>query len=116
MKEATESLGLKSLGEDMWIQSQINIDLHADSSAAIGICRRSRIGKVRHLATAQLWVQEKLRNKELKLFKVLGSENPADLLTKHVSRDCVDYYIAKMRTYRHDGRPTMAPQLQTTSD
>ena len=96
----------------MRIQDQIGIDLHADSSAAIGICRRSGIGKVRHLATAQLWVQEKLRNKELRLFKVLGTENPADLLTKHVSRECVDYYMSQMHTYRQEGRSLAAPQLQ----
>ena len=95
VKGATESLGLRSLGEDMRIQDHIVIDLHADSSAAIGICRRSGIGKVRHLAIAQLWVQEKLRNKELNLFKVLGTENPADLLTKHVPRDSCDYYLHK---------------------
>ena len=116
VKGATEALGLRSLGEDMRIQSEIGIDLHADSSAAIGICRRSGIGKVRHLATAQLWVQEKLRNKELRLYKVLGTENPADLLTKHVSREFVDNYIAKMSTYRSEGRSETAPQLQKDSE
>ena len=116
VKGVAEALGLKSLGEDMRIQDHIAIDLHADSSAAIGICRRSGIGKVRHLATAQLWVQEKLKNKELKLYKVLGTENPADLLTKHVPRESVDYYIAKMHTYRGEGRPTTAPHLHANCD
>ena len=96
----------------MRIQDHIVIDLHADSPAAIGIYRRSGIGKVRHVAIAQLWVQEKLRNKELNLFKVLGTENPADLLTKHVPRDSCDYYLEKMQTHRCTGRSVMAPQLQ----
>ena len=87
VKGATEALGLRSLGEDLRIQDKIVIDLHADSSAAIGICRRSGIGKVRNIATAQPWVQEKLRNKELNLFKVLGTEKPADLFTQHVPRE-----------------------------
>ena len=49
--------------------------MHADSSAAIGICKRTGIGKVRHLATGQLWVQERLRAGAFQLFKVLGQEN-----------------------------------------
>ena len=53
-----------------------------DASAAIGICRRAGIGRVRHLAVAQLWVQEQLRMGTVRLFKVKGEENVADILTK----------------------------------
>jgi hypothetical protein len=56
--------------------------VHADSAAAIGICRRSGIGRARHLAVGQLWVQEKLREGCLCLHKVGGRANPVDLLTK----------------------------------
>ena len=82
VKGAGEALGLQSLGRDLKIDMGIRI--HADSSAAVGICRRSGIGKVRHLAVGQLWVQERLRNRDFSLFKVAGSANPADALTKHL--------------------------------
>ena len=39
----------------------MKLEVHADSAAAIGIGRRSGIGRVRPLAVGQLWVQEKLR-------------------------------------------------------
>ncbi len=46
----SEALGLQSVARDLGVEVQPEV--HADSSAAIGICRRSGIGKVRHLAVA----------------------------------------------------------------
>ena len=47
VKGATEALGLRSLAQDIGMGT-IDIHLHADSSAAIGICNRTGIGKVSH--------------------------------------------------------------------
>ena len=58
VKAATEGIGLQSLARDLGID--LSLQLYADSSAAIGICRRAGIGKVRHLAVGQPWVQERL--------------------------------------------------------
>ena len=38
-------------------------------------------------------MQEKVRSRELELFKVLGSKNPADVLTKHVPRETLDHHL-----------------------
>ena len=113
MKGATEALGLRSLAQDMGINDKVDICLYADSSAAIGICRRTGIGKVRHLATGQLWIQEKIRHGDLSFFKVLGTDNPADLFTKHVPRESADKYLETMSASREMGRADTAPQLQT---
>ena len=107
VKGATEALGLKSLSADLGWDS--GLKLHADSSAAIGICKRSGIGRVRHLATGQLWVQERLRNGDFALFKVLGAKNPADMLTKHVPRETLDTHLAFAELHREAGRAETAP-------
>ena len=52
-----------------------------DASAAIGIIRRTGLGKVRHLNTSWVWVQEKEASSELQYHKVKGSESSADLCT-----------------------------------
>ena len=57
--------------------------MFSDAVAAIGIARRRGAGKIRHLDCTDLWIQEQLRGNELSLNKILGTENPADLLTKH---------------------------------
>ncbi len=72
----SEALGLQSVARDFGVE--LDPEVHADSSAAIGICRRCGIGKIRHLAVAQLWVQDLVRAKECRLHKVLGTQSPAD--------------------------------------
>ena len=109
VKGAGEGLGLQSLAVDLGLS--LSFELHADSSAAIGICRRSGIGRVRHLAVGQLWVQEKLREGAFKLFKVAGSENVADVLTKNLARDLLDKHLAAMGVMRAEGRAASAPMV-----
>ena len=109
VKGSAEALGLQSLALDLGLQ--VNVRVYADSSAAIGICRRSGIGKVRHLAVGQLWIQEKVRSGEIALYKVVGTENPADALTKHVPRETADQHMWTMRLIREHGRAESAPQI-----
>ena len=104
-----EGFGLQSLAKDLGLE--MSLALHADSSAAVGICKRSGIGRVRHLAVGQFWVQERLRAGDFKLFKISGVENPADLLTKHLSREMVDRRLVAMSLFRADGRAASAPKV-----
>ena len=55
-----------------------------DASAAMGIAQRKGLGRVRHIDTQTLWVQEAVRGKRVGLEKVEGTKNPADLMTKAV--------------------------------
>ena len=74
VKGTTEALGIQAWGRDLGLD--MTVRMHADSAAAIGICRRSGIGRVRYLAVGQLWVQEGLRRGDFELYKVLGAHNP----------------------------------------
>ena len=65
-KAAAEALGIQSVLSDFGVS--VKIEIHSDATAAIGICKRQGLGRVRHLATADLWVQQKVRSRELKLF------------------------------------------------
>ena len=47
----------------------------------------------------------------LKLFKVCGADNPADLLTKHLGRDVVDKHLETMSIMRAEGRAASAPTV-----
>ena len=77
---ASISLGLQSVAHDLGFDWPI--ELRADASAAIGICRRRGLGKVRHLHTADLWVQDRLKSGDFALRKTPGSQNIADMMTK----------------------------------
>ena len=104
-----EGLGAQSVARDLGLE--LDVKVFADSSAAIGICSRSGLGRVRHLAVGQLWVQERVRLGEIKLGKVLGTDNPADLLTKFLSRPQIQQHVATMGGKFIDGRAASAPAL-----
>ena len=107
VKGVAEGLGAQALAADMGLDLALSV--HADSSAAIGICRRSGIGRVRHLAVGQLWVQAHLRAGAFALYKVRGEHNPADLCTKHLARPILDRLLALAGVARESGRATSAP-------
>jgi hypothetical protein len=109
VKGSTEGLGLRSLASDLGWETELKV--YTDSAAAIGICKRSGIGKVRHLATGQLWVQDRIRTKDFELYKVAGTENPADMLTKHLARESLDKHVSFSGLVRTAGRADTAPTI-----
>ena len=80
VKAGAAGLGMSSMLRDMGIRLHLNI--WTDSTASQGICGRQGLGKVRHLDTQDLWVQQRIRNNEFSLYKVAGEANPGDLFTK----------------------------------
>ena len=109
VKGSSEGLGMVSMAADLGLK--LNLAVYADSSAAIGICRRTGIGKVRHLAVGQLWVQERVRNGDFDLFKHPGVENPADLLTKHLDQTTAAGHLQRMNVAAESGRARSAPAV-----
>ena len=104
---AAQALGMQSLLKDLgW---HVKLRIHSDATAAIGICRRKGLGKIRHLATTDLWIQDKVRSKQLELVKILGTENPADVLTKYVARQLIEAALSKVGLRKLTGRPACAP-------
>ena len=79
-----------------------------DASAAIGIIRRMGLGKVRHLNTSWLWVQEKEASRELQYHKVKGSDKSADLFTKALDHDSIRRHTESMGSAFMFGRDSLA--------
>ena len=98
-----------SIAKDLGITWDLT--LRTDSTAAIGITRRRGLGKIRHLATADLWVQDKVRAGDFRLEKVAGSENVADILTKYVDRSTLQKHLASMGLRAETGRAELAPHI-----
>ena len=107
---ASIGLGLQSLASDLGMT--LELEVLTDATAAIGICRRRGLGKIRHLATADLWVHDRLRRGDFRLTKVPGAENPADILTKFVSRDVMAKHMATMGLVSESGRAKSAPTIE----
>ena len=86
--------------------------IYADSSAALAVAARRGSGKLRHINVGLLWVQEKNRQKELRFEKVLGTENPADAMTKGVKREVLDKHTKAMQQVFPAGRASKGLQVQ----
>ena len=90
---------------------QASITLYTDSSAARGIIHRAGLGKLRHLETGYLWLQSAVKAKKLQVRKVLGTENPADLLTKHLAAADMWKHLEKLHMSPEDGRSKAVPLI-----
>ena len=109
LKGASTSLGFQSMLRDLGMEA--SIQLHTDSSAALGIINRAGLGKLRHLEVGYLWLQAAVKAKKLRVRKVLGTENPADLLTKHLSAADMHKHLTHMGFAPETGRSTAVPQV-----
>ena len=113
IRGSTEALGLATLSHDLG--EVILIRVHVDANAAKGMVERQGLQKVRHLEVDHLWLQEQQARRMLPLSKVLGTENPADLMTKNVAQELVRKYMATMDIRFMAGRAAKAAQLHSTS-
>ena len=105
VRGVTESDGLLAILNDFGVSPMTT--LMSDASAAIGIVQRLGLGRVRHLAVSDLWVQQRIRAKEVDVEKDNGLDNPAGLLTKSLDRNRIDKLISMMNIrlpldHRHD--------------
>ena len=108
-KGAAEGLGMMSLLSDFGVT--VNVTIHTDASAAIGIVRRAGLGKLRHLNVRDLWVQDQVKRELLGIEKVAGAENPADMATKHLNADLMMKHLKRMGFKTGGGRAKSAPVL-----
>ena len=104
VKGGAEGLAMQSMAKDLGIDLKIRI--HTDSSACRGICGRTGIGKVRHMAVPHLWLQGAVREKKIEMARIAGKDNPADVLTKFVSREDLDRHCHSVGFAATAGRTT----------
>ena len=102
-----QALGVQALAADMGWDPQPRV--FSDATAAIGISKRRGLGKIRHLHTCDLWVQEQTRTGRVLLEKVLGTENPADIFTKYVDHAIMSKALKAKNCEYREGRAKPAP-------
>ena len=80
LKAATEGIGMLSLLEDLGMKYKLAMKV--DASAALGVIQRKGVGKIRHLQTGSLWIQEQQVRDVITFKKTPGADNLADLFHK----------------------------------
>ena len=95
------------------ISYDLPLRLWTDSSAAVGICSRQGLGKLRHLERTSLWIQQRIRHGELEVRKIAGEFNPADLYTKHLeSKAKIEQLVSLFSGEFRESRADSVPQLR----
>ena len=94
-------------------EREMQATVNTDASAALGIIQRQGFGKLRHVSTQFLWVQEKVRRNEFDIAKVPGQDNPADILTKNVAAELIHKHTETLGVWIGNGRAQTAPQLSS---
>ena len=93
-KAGSEALGVINYARELGIR--MKPVLYSDSLAAQGILARRGSGKVKHLETKQLWLQERVRSGEITLTRVPRKRNPADLLTHQCSGQEMQEHLRRL--------------------
>ena len=91
VKGSAAGLGLQSLLKDWGVE--LRLEVLSDSSAARGFSARQGLGRMRHVQTRYLWVQERVKEGHLVVLPVRGKNNPADLFTKAVNGTTRERYL-----------------------
>ena len=84
VKEASQGLGMQAMVQDLGME--VSLRLGSDASTARCIAARRGVGNVRRIEVCQLWLQEKVQEGNVRLMRVKGIDNPADVLTNHVGK------------------------------
>ena len=111
VKGAAQTLGLMALARDLGVSLEATVN--TDASAALGIIQRQGLGKLRHVSTQFLWVQEKVRANEFDIAKIAGQDNPADIQTKNVAAELIQRHTGALGVWIGRGRAQTAPQLSS---
>ena len=111
VKAVSQSIGIKSLLKDMHQEARIRIRVKTDATAAQGISMRTGLGKLRHIDTNQLWVQDKVRKGEVEIVKVPTWENLADTLTKYVNNETIGKHMIGTAARFEEGRHELMPEF-----
>ena len=109
VKASSEALGCQSMAKDYGHEKGVR--LYADASAALGIVHRKGLGKVRHIDTNTLWVQQAACTQSIQSEKVHETKIPADALTKHLTEALRNEHMERIHLSFSAGRATAAPEL-----
>ena len=110
VKCSAELLGARSRMRDLGVEKGGVV--YGDSSAAPAISNRKGAGKLGHINTSCLWIQEMQGTNQLELHKVFGTENPADMMTKHLPRLSLDKCMRQLNQHHSQGRAQAGLDVQ----
>ena len=98
-----EALFLRTFLLESGLFKNVGITIHTDSTAGKSIASRFGLSrKTRHIDIRFLFVQDLIKTGVVKLKKVLGADNVADVLTKYVTHDVLRKLLPRLNLQKVD--------------
>ena len=111
VKACAFGLSVQALYRDWGLQ--MDLVVASDSSAARGTASRRGLGKLRHVQTRYLWIQERVAKNELKIAAVGTKQNVSDLCTKPVNKDTCEKHMKSLGQIFATGKASDAKSLES---
>ena len=108
VKGATNALGIVGIMKDFGVEMSVSIS--TDSSAAKGIANRRGLGKLRHIELSELWVQDLVAKGRIVIYKINGTDNSGDSLTKHSTGERIGQTLKFCNQVIVTGRHSIMPK------
>ena len=111
VKACAFGLSVQALYNDWGLT--MDLVVASDSSAARGTASRRGLGKLRHVQTRYLWIQERVAKNELKIVAVGTKQNVSDLCTKPVNKDTCEKHMKSLNQVFAKGKASGAKNLES---
>ena len=106
---ASEAVELADTKREMGHEAHVRIWTNA--AAARGLAFQSGFGAIKHIKTKYSGLQQKEKNRELKIEKIRGTVKSANLVTKHLDGKRLTVLCDLLSIEHIGGRPSSAPKL-----
>ena len=116
VKSASIAMGVQSLCRDLGVVCDRPIAIKSAACAAIGICNRIGLGKIRHIEVNQFWLQEKVTGEKNTVTKVGTAENLADAMTKAFDSESIQMHLIGIDAEPRNDRHQLTPKLEMESE
>ena len=74
----------------------MEVELKCDNQSAVDFCRKTGLGKSKHINTGLLWLQDAVESHEVKLVKVHTDSNLADVMTMYLTAEKRKFFLNAM--------------------
>ena len=110
VKCAAIGLGARSMLADFGMSADVVV--RTDSSCGLAVGSRRGLGRLRHVQTRYLWVQQRVQEGDLRFKEEPGDTNGSDVLTKPLDEKRMTNLLTMMGYAFRRGRTAVAPEAQ----
>ena len=89
-----------------------DVMVRTDSSSGLAVGSRRGLGRLKHVQTRHLWVQQQEQQRDLHLQKEYGDTNVSDAPTKPLDEKSMTNVLTMMGGVFRNGRTALAQEAQ----